>query len=183
MNEKIDQGEMPFNDEVDFDKLCQSEAHYAVSLNPSYFTRLSEQAIKISTPIDADFRFYYDMQGLRTIEGSISCGVTLMCERCNRPFDTRIEASFKSTCDEKKAISLRLVDKLDLVPLNEHGMFELKDYLEDCLLLEIPIAPVHDDTSVCGLGDEYVHVYGSIPQEECANPFIALKALKGKIKS
>ncbi len=183
MSENSVRGEMPFNDEVDFDKLCQTEAHYAVSLDPSHFTRLCEDTLKITTPIETDFKFYYDLQGLRTIEGTIGCGVRLMCERCNTPFDTRIESHFKSTCDEKKASTLRLLDKVDLVPLNEHGLFDLKDYLEDCLLLEIPLAPVHDDPAACGLGEEYVHVFGELPEAESTNPFAVLKDLKGKIKS
>ena len=49
-----------------------------------------------------------------------------------KEFDKDLESSFLSTCDEQKAKSLKIDEKLDIVELNEDGSFNLLNFLEEC---------------------------------------------------
>ena len=167
---------LPFPEIIDFHRAVTLKSHYQGEISPVFLNRLAESTAEICEAARADFEFFTDLQGLETIQGTVSCKVKLTCERCGEPFVYDLQASFLSSWDERKAKSLKLEDKIDLVELNGEGQFELLHYLEDCLLLEIPYAPRHldGDSSCTRLGSSWT--YGKI--EEQAHPFGALKALK-----
>ncbi|MCR5537070.1 MAG: YceD family protein [Succinivibrio sp.] len=171
---------LSFPPQIDFHKAVGLKSHYSCRVPGEYLQRLKESCLKICEDASCDFEFFTDLQGLATISGSISCKVSLKCERCGEPFDYELCSQFMSTPDEKKAKSLKLEDKIDLIELNEDGFFELLSYLEDCLLLEIPYAPRHEegDPACSRQGESWS--YGKIEEE--AHPFEALKALKGQLK-
>ena len=88
-----------------------------------------------------------------------------------------MHSTFKSTQDEQKAQSLRIADKLDLIELDAEGGFDTLSYIEDCLLLEIPLICEHEDEKECELkGDNWE--FGTLNVQEQDNPFKALESLK-----
>ena len=173
---------LPFNSNVNFQKLVSQEASFKTSIDKSFMPRLVETCHEVLSPIEADFKFYEDLQGMNTIEGSLKVRVSFVCQRCSKVFEKQIEASFKSTCDEQKAKSLQIEDKVDIVPLEEDGSFELLSYLEDCLLLEIPYITTHEEgNSECVENQDWE--FGKIEKSKEDNPFAQLSALKDKLKS
>lgn len=172
--------ELAFSPDVNFDKLASQEAAYNTKIESSYFPRLTESCTRVNGPVEAQFKFYIDMQGLRTIEGSVKVEATFICQRCQKEFTRVVESDFLSTCDEQKAKSLKIDEKLDIVELNEDGTFNLLGFLEDCLLLEIPYITSHDvDDPKCS---EHTNEWscGEIEQDESDNPFAVLAKLKEK---
>lgn len=174
--------ELAFSENVSFDKLAITEASYNTKIDASYLPRLCGACVKVLKPVEADFKFYVDLQGLRTIEGTLKTEVVFLCQRCGREYTKTIESSFLSTCDEEKAKSLRIDEKLDLVELNEDGTFNLLGFLEDCLLLEIPYITVHDDEDPECTEPENGWAFGKIEKNEKDNPFAQLASLKDKLK-
>lgn len=165
---------LPLSARVDFAELARNKVEYTLTLPKAMFERLEGSCKGLLSDADLTVRFYKDLQGLNTIEGTISIKVNLMCERCLQTFEHELKARFKSTCDYQKAKSLRIEDKLDFADLDEDGMFALYEYLEDCLLLELPSVPRHEDEEQCGIkGDNWT--YGEVPKAE--NPFAALKGM------
>ncbi len=172
-NEVLD---LPLGRNIDLALLCKSDSSYSLTLPRALFSRLEQSCAGIKDDPRLEVHFYQDLQGLNTIEGSISVTLSLVCERCLQPFDLKVQSSFKSTCDLEKARSLRLEDKLDIVDLDENGQFALYDYLEDCLLLELPLVPRHEDEAQCGVkGQSWSFGHDS---QEPQNPFAQLKQLK-----
>ncbi|MGN0908843.1 MAG: YceD family protein [Succinivibrio sp.] len=172
--------DLAFAPVVSFDKAVSLEQRYDTLIDPSFLERLSEACVSVDEPARAKFGFFRDLQGLRTIEGEISCSVTMRCQRCGGNIKVALHSKFRSTCDEAKAKSLRIDDHLDIVPVTAAGDFELLSYLEDCLLLEVPYSPRHEE------GDEECQSegmsFGEIPDEEEANPFAALGGLREELR-
>lgn len=166
---------------IDFAKAVSLESSYESDIDEEYLPRLHEACGRVVRTVHASFHFYRDLQGLNTIKGTIDFLGEFTCERCGRKFQKEICASFESTIDEEKAKSLRLEDRLDIVENEPNGQFALLNYLEDCLLLEIPYAPVHEsDDENCISATEWS--YGELPDDGKSNPFAALASLKEKLK-
>ncbi len=174
--------ELAFSEIVNFEKLVANQAQYKTKIDPSFLPRLNEACLKVLKPVEVEFKFYEDLQGLRTIEGSFSASVRFVCQRCQKEFDKEISGSFQSTCDEEKAKSLKLEDKLDLVELNEDGSFNLLSFLEDCMLLEIPYITSHDEGDPDCVGEDESWSFGELSEEASKNPFSSLAELKGKLQ-
>lgn len=170
-----------FNDIINFDKAVALSQSYDCFIDQQKFERFANACLKLNSPVHAVFRFYKDPQGLRSIAGFVECEkAVLRCERCGGEFETSIKAEFCSSCDAKKAESLKLSDKYDLVECEPSGDFRILDYLEDCLLLELPYAPKHaEGDPACKAGNNWT--YGD-PIPERPNPFAALGELKGQLK-
>ena len=111
--------DLSFTENVNFDKLASQESSYSTKIDPENLKRLQGACVRVNGPVQADFKFYVDMQGLRTIEGTIKANVTFICQRCQKEFDKDLESSFLSTCDEQKAKSLKIDEKLDIVELDD----------------------------------------------------------------
>ena len=173
--------ELAFSENVNFDKLANTDASYDTTIDPSYLPRLQESCVKILEPVQTEFKFYVDMQGLRTIEGRVKAKLSFICQRCQKEFVKEIESNFLSTCDEQKAKSLKIDEKLDIVELNEDGTFNLLAFLEDCLLLEIPYITSHEENDPeCKEGNEWS--FGKVEKSEDDNPFAKLASLKDHLK-
>ena len=174
--------ELAFSEVVNFEKLVANNAEYKTKIDPSYLSRLAEACSCILQPVDVEFKFYEDLQGLRTIEGSFNAKVRFVCQRCQKEFDKEITGSFISTCDEEKARSLKLDEKLDIVELNEDGSFNLLSFLEDCILLEIPYITSHDEDDPECVSADGSWSFGELHEDASKNPFSALADLKDKLK-
>ncbi|MBQ9275458.1 MAG: DUF177 domain-containing protein [Succinivibrio sp.] len=160
---------------VNFTRASDLQSHYVVNLERAQLPRLSE-AVDDVREIRADFRFFHDLQGLRTIKGEASCQVSLSCQRCGEPLSLTLKSTFCSTPDAQKARSLRLGDKLDLVETDEEGQFDVLQYLEDCLLLELPYAPVHEEGQCARAGEFWS--YGELDEKAAQSPFAVLGELE-----
>lgn len=171
-----------FNAVVNFDKAVDLEQSYDLDIAAAQFERLAQSCVSLDAPVHAVYRFFRDLQGLRTIEGEIICPkITFRCERCGQNFSQELRARFRSTVDGQKAASLRIEEKLDVVECDPSGDFRLLDYLEDCLLLEVPFAPRHPENDPdCVKGSEWS--YGELAPEASVHPFAALEGLRGKLK-
>ncbi|MDI3383020.1 YceD family protein [Xenophilus aerolatus] len=103
----------------------------------------------------------------------------LVCQRCLQPVDTPLQADrwFRFVADEETA-ALEDEEADEDVLVSSHD-FDLRELVEDELLMDIPFAPVHE---VCPAP---VRMSAADPDFEAAgqerpNPFAALEALKKK---
>ena len=157
---------------VEFAYQVSKQRSYHGYLKVAELPRLTEYGTPPVGPAEVTVRFYTDLQGLRTVAGTISCTVKTRCGRCGEPLEVALQAEFCSTPDAAKARSLRLEEKLDLFELEADGSFALHEYLEDFLLMELPLTPFHaaDDPACRQPGDSWS--FGEIAPQD--NPFAAL---------
>ncbi len=165
---------------IDLGRLAEQDAVYETKLNHEIMTRLADACEEIEEPALVKLHFYKDLQGLSTLEGEISCKLKLICERCGKPFSTVINAPFCVTCDKEKALELKIEDRLDIIDLDEDGLFNLYAFIEDSILLELPTVARHENEEECDVkGSSWT--YKDESDEEVLNPFAVLKDLKGKL--
>ncbi len=162
-------------DKVSFARMAALDLTYDLKVPATLLLRLNEACFKIIGDPVLHIHFGRDLQGLNIVEGSVSCMVELICARCFKPFSCHLKSQFSSTPDYKKAQSLKIADKLDLIELESDGTFDTLSYVEDCLLLELPLIFEHDKD--CDLkGNSWS--FGDHEPKSSDNPFAALGSLK-----
>ncbi|MBL0727910.1 DUF177 domain-containing protein [Piscinibacter sp. HJYY11] len=103
-----------------------------------------------------------------------STGVMLECQRCLRPVpvDVHAERSFLFVQGENLAAELDADSEDDVLALTR--ALDLRELVEDELLLELPLVPRHDECpEPLGTANE-----GEPELEEKSNPFAVLASLK-----
>lgn len=123
--------------------------------------------------------FGIDQQGLTFLKGHIKAALSLQCQRCMGPFIYEIISDFAlgivTTLDEANALPSHYEPVL-----SKEGSLALRELIEDELILNLPIVPMHAP-NVCNVK---LPLAGSgIEGETSDNPFQVLAALKaGKQK-
>ena len=105
--------------------------------------------------------------------------LALVCQRCLNPVDVDVslERSFRFVPDE--AMAAAQDDESEEDVLAESRSFDLQQLVEDELLMDMPLAPRHEqcpESLPASAGDEEFEQ----AQEERANPFAVLGRLKGR---
>ncbi|OWQ87514.1 hypothetical protein CDN99_18100 [Roseateles aquatilis] len=111
------------------------------------------------------------------LELTAAAQVALTCQRCLKPVreDLAVSRWFRFVRDEDKAAELDMDSDDDVLALARH--VNLRELVEDELLLELPVVPRHE---ACPepLPHANVEEEEAALEEERPNPFAALAALK-----
>lgn len=141
--------------------------------------RLSESVEYVNSDIHCSLSFGYDEQKLCVIAVDADVEVTLICQRCQQPFVSRIHVENKFSPVKSDAQIEALPEYYEPAMLNEFGEVDILALVEDEIILSLPIAPVHDSKH-CEVSEAEL-VFGEIPTEEGKpNPFAILASLKNK---
>jgi uncharacterized protein len=148
-------------------------------------TRLAASAAADAPPGDVD-RVHWQARGeYRPVRGGppqvwlhvqADAQIALECQRCLQPVQVAIDArrSFLFVHGEETAAALDADSEDDVLALTR--ALDLKELLEDELLLSLPLVARHDQCSAPAPAGAEHHV----SLEEVPHPFAALAALKGK---
>jgi uncharacterized protein len=104
-------------------------------LTPSLFTQDGEVKVSLT--------FGIDEQGARFLRCHIECRLTLQCQRCMQPFIHEIieKLNYGIIDSEDKMSSL----STDYEPLLiRDGMINISDVIEEELIVNLPIVPMHN---------------------------------------
>ena len=148
------------------------------------FDRLTESAVIDALPADGGDVAWHARGESRTTRGAetqvwlhvrATTGVPLECQRCLRAVDVplAIERSFLFVHGEDAAAQLDTDSEDDVLALTR--ALDLRELIEDELLLALPIVPRHEVCPVPLVAPAAVDE----PLAEKPNPFAALAALKG----
>lgn len=110
------------------------------------------------------------------LELSARAQVALTCQRCLKPVreDLAVSRWFRFVKDEGQAAELDMDSDDDVLALARN--LDLRELVEDELLLELPVVPRHEE---CPEPLPHANVEeDEAPVEERPNPFAALAALK-----
>ncbi|WP_371189197.1 23S rRNA accumulation protein YceD [Thalassotalea maritima] len=138
--------------------------------------RLLAEADTASEHVNVLINFDVDEQGLIVISGEASTQVYLTCQRCNDAFMQELKVNFAYSPVKNEEQAEDLPEHYDAVVLDENGEVNLRELVEDELILTIPLIPKHDLKDCAADADT---TWGKLPDTlEKPNPFDVLKKLK-----
>ena len=108
---------------------------------------------------------------------TVQCSVPLLCQRCLTPVDVllEVERSFRFVADEATAEALDDESEEDLLAISRE--FDLRELIEDELLMALPVVPVHDECPVPVIMASSDEDFEAVTEEK-PNPFAALATLR-----
>lgn len=143
------------------------------SVSAKSMMRLKNAVVSMSPAVAVGLRFSSGLYGLLRVTGWIRHELWLRCERClekvrislQQPLDVYIKPASKSLPETADAPEFYEYDGKSL---------ELAGLIEDELLLALPLAPKHEDISLCDQ-NMVTWLAGKVPTEEKDSPFSILK--------
>lgn len=125
--------------------------------------------------IQASLHFSQDEHGGCLVDGHISGVLALQCQRCMKAMEWPVELDLRLHLAMSESRAGQLPDEADVVVVAAEGDFNPREWVEDEIILALPLVPKHDDSSECGVTVERP----AAPEpEERPNPFSVLKNLK-----
>jgi len=165
---------------IDPARAAQKRSSFDGILPLQNLTRLSEQLLQTDGDVAVVVNCGNDEQGLVYIEGEAHCTVQVRCERCGDNMTLHIDSSFAYTpVKGDDSAQEEIPQRYDVVETDEHGEVNLRQLVEDELILALPLFPMHDE----GQCDptKLQMSWGEIePEPEKPNPFAILQELKKK---
>lgn len=130
------------------DDLARSGQHGSVTLPVSHFKRFSGLLASQHGDVSAAVRF--GMHGAQPVaKGHLHTTVALQCQRCLEPVSVDIKAEFAFGFIREESEADALVDELDPVLVDDNGETSAVEFLEDELILQVPVRVVHSDEQQC----------------------------------
>ena len=165
---------------IDPYRTAQKRSSFDGILQLQNLTRLSEQLSNTDGDVAVIVHCGNDEQGLVYIEGEAQCTVQVRCERCGDEMTLNINSSFAYTpVKGDDSAQEEIPQRYDVVETDEHGEVNLRQLVEDELILALPLFPMHDEGQ-CDPNKVQMS-WGEIePEPEKPNPFAILQELKKK---
>jgi len=164
---------------LDAVRTAQKRLDYVGVYTVEQVARVAEFVVSVDSDVQVSLSFHIDNQRLAVINGSAQVAVTLMCQRCQKPFEHQIHTTFCFSPVVNDEQAEALPEAYEPIDVDEFGEVDLLAMVEDEIILVLPIAPVHDSEH-CEVSEADM-VFGKLPEEvETPNPFAVLASLKRK---
>ncbi len=141
----------------------------------SDFPRLQEALFEANDKlVNVKLEFARTDTRLPVIKGHISANMSMLCNRCMKSTDIDVDTSLKVVLVSSDEEAERLQQGFDTWLVEDKQIF-LRDFIEDELLLALPVVVAHEK---CSASRKLVEaIPDEVPQQE-ENPFAALKDLQ-----
>lgn len=174
----------PLPKQVDIRKLIAADAEISAREPLQKFARLATMLAKTdgaeTAEVDVTLHLYVDEGGNKRIDGQVHAEVAVLCQRCLKPMQLPIDSTFAVGVVWSDEESNRLPKYLEPYIVDE-GPQDIRDLLEDELILCVPYAAYHDDVNCAGeYHREIANDFVEAEEEEKPNPFKVLEQLKPK---
>jgi|TARA_B110000240_G_C13234761_1_gene340531 uncharacterized protein len=142
----------------------------------SEMTRLLAACEARSERVQVKVKFDVDERGLTVMTGTSSALVAFTCQRCSEDFEQLLEVDFTFSPAKNAEAAEEIPSYYDVIELDENGEVNLRELVEEELILVLPLIPRHELEDCKAPADS---VWGELPEElEKPNPFDVLKQLK-----
>ena len=170
-------------DRLDVKAFAQAGAHLSGHDTLLKYTRLVEEAkglhpdLRVDWMADGEVRATHGIAGQIWLRLIVSAPLPMTCQRCLHPVDVPLEVDreFRFVADEATAEALDGDSEEDLLALSRD--FNLRELIEDELLMELPAVPRHDecpsDVKLASSDEDFEAANTQKP-----NPFAALTGLR-----
>jgi uncharacterized protein len=129
--------------------------------------------------VQVEMEFGVDEEGIRFVHGRLATEVGIACQRCLESFRLPLESEFQLGVVTDERDAERLPDHYEPLLVGSEPA-QLKDIVEDELILSLPIVPKHPDARCPG---QKVTEQEEESQPQRENPFAVLAKLKTNHKS
>ncbi len=165
--------------EVDPFKLVDQGRLFEGRIPQEDFTRLKDLLFSENNDnlIEVNLEFTRTDTRLPVIKGNIKAELQMICNRCLESTDLTIDSNLEVVLVSSDEQAERFQESFDIWLVEDQKLF-LQDFIEDEILLAMPIVISHDDCEPAKAliealpGDEFIE------EEQEDNPFAALKDLK-----
>ncbi len=128
--------------------------------------------------VEVKLHLYVDDAGTRRVDGEVRAEVAVLCQRCLQPMRLPIDSSFAVGVVWSDDEASRLPKYLEPY-IVEEGLHDIRDLIEDELILCVPYASYHDNEDCAGEYRQSVARDSDAAEgEEKPNPFKVLEQLK-----
>ncbi|XOD70248.1 MAG: YceD family protein [Sodalis sp. (in: enterobacteria)] len=164
---------------IDIIPATQKRLNYAAVYTAAQVTRLAKSVISVNSDVSATLSCVVNNQELPKISSQANVKVTLLCQRCNQPFEHKIQTTFTFSpfISNKQPHVFQKTHEASY--FTDFCKLDLLEIIEDEIIISLPISPMHgfDQCEVSATEQ----VFGIIPAEvEKTNPFSMLVSLKYK---
>lgn len=125
-----------------------SEAGH-LALPVSHFKRYSALLSDDSGEVSAQAKFYVGADKVAMAEGRLNAQAKVICQRCMKPMTLDIGCDFTLAFVATEEQADLLPEDVDPVLMDEHNEISAIDFLEDELILQLPLSTLHEDLSLC----------------------------------
>jgi uncharacterized protein len=167
----------PLPRQVDVRKLVAADAEILAREPLRNFTRLVGMLEASSGDVEVKLHFHTDESGCKCIDGTVRADVTVLCQRCMQPLQLPIESTFAVAAVWSDDEAGRLPKHLEPYIVGE-GLQDIRDLIEDELILCIPYASYHEQDDCAGNCRSIATEIDEEEQTEKPNPFKVLEQLK-----
>ncbi|MDA8454571.1 YceD family protein [Acidovorax sp. GBBC 3334] len=168
---------------LDVKAFAQAGGHLAGHDSLLKYERLAQEAKGLHPDLLVDWQAHGEVRTTHGIGGQIwlrlavKAAFPMTCQRCLGPVDVplEVEREFRFVADEATAEALDDESEEDLLALSRE--FNLRELIEDELLMALPLVPRHDEcpapVPMESSDDDFEEANADKP-----NPFAALASLK-----
>lgn len=168
-------------DRVDPFELARQNAHWQGNVPLKDMHRLKGAVEGVcNSQANADLSFSILNSSICLLNGRVNAFVLLICQRCLEPVELEIDRSVELALVRSDTEAALVQTKYETYQLEVDDTFLAQDFVEEELLLSLPIVPMHADRSQCSQAMLHILESNSVDQlsETKKSPFIALKHLK-----
>lgn len=158
---------------------AQHNKQYTARVNQASFPRLRQQLLADDLDVEVSVHFYNHRQfKMHAFDLQVKTQFQLECQRSLKPFSLEVASSVTGVFVESMALAEDLPSEVEVYEL-ETDKISLIGLIEDELLLQIPMVPINEVSSMDY--DNQVEDELSEPETELTqkpNPFAVLQGLK-----
>lgn len=168
----------PLPKQVDIRKLIAVGTEISVREPLQNFARLATMLEACDGDVEVKLHLYVDDGRIKRIDGEVHTAVSVLCQRCMQPMMLPIDSTFAVAAVWSDDEASRLPKYLEPYIVGE-GPQDIRDLLEDELILCVPYAAYHEREDCAGdYRQKIVDEVSETVKEEKSNPFKVLEQLK-----
>ena len=139
--------ERPLEDPLDVGQLAAQRSRLEREFPIAGFDRLRDSLARPDGEATIHFRFHA-AGAYPALEGAVRARAWLVCQRCLSEFQAELESPVRVAFVGRDAESGRVPDEYDAVTA-PGGRIGLSEFVEDELLLALPLVPMHATPAEC----------------------------------
>lgn len=175
----------PLPKQVDVRKFVAADLSIDAREPLARFARLAEMLESSDGDVEVHLHFYTEPQGPKRIDGRVQATLTVLCQRCLKPLALPIDSQFRAAVVWSDEEAGRLSKDVEPYIVGEEPQ-DIRDLIEDELIISVPYANYHDDGACAVEGYEPPAEAEAEPEPVAGvtreNPFKVLEQLKDSPK-
>jgi len=166
----------PLPKQVDIRKLIAVDTTLSAREPLGKFERLADMLMSTDGDVDVHLHLYRDKQGIKRIDGEVKAQLQVQCQRCMQSLTLPVDSIFAVAVVWSDDEASRLPKEVEPYIVGE-GLQDVRDLIEDELILSVPYASYHD-IDQCSVTYKPAEPEAPNVAEAKPNPFQVLEQLK-----